>query len=214
MSARAADSKFYRIDHGRQPTRHTIEAMTEVFRFCPRCGKPLADRLGRSGAVRRACLDAACGFVQRRNPTPAVGALVELDGDIILARNASWPPEWFALITGYLEANEDPRTAVAREVKEELGLDTVSLSPIGNYPFEQKNEVMLCYHVVASGEVLLGDELREYRRYKPHELRPWPRATGLAVADWMAARGLPFEYRDFPGAAAMLRSIERKEGAS
>jgi NADH pyrophosphatase NudC (nudix superfamily) len=186
--------------------------MMEVFRFCPRCGKPLADRPGRSGAVRRACLDPACGFVHRRNPTPAVGALVELEGDIILARNAQWPPEWFALISGYLEPNEDPRAAVAREVKEELGLDTMSATPIGNYPFQQKNEVMLCYHVVARGEVRLGAELVEYRRYKPHELRPWPRATGLAVADWMTARGLPFEYRDFPGAAAMLRRLERTEG--
>ncbi len=187
--------------------------MTEVFRFCPRCGTPLVDRPGRAGAVRRACGDAACGFVQRRNPTPAVGALVELDGDIILARNARWPPEWFALIAGYLEAEEDPREAVAREVKEELGLDTIAMTPIGNYPFPQKNEVMLCYHVVARGEVHLGAELLEYRRFKPHELRPWPRATGLAVADWLTARGLPVEYRDFPGAADMLRGIGRKTGA-
>ncbi len=47
------------------------------------------DAGGRSG--RRVCSAAACGFVQRTNPTPAVGALVELDGEIILARNALWP---------------------------------------------------------------------------------------------------------------------------
>jgi NADH pyrophosphatase NudC (nudix superfamily) len=166
------------------------------------------------GAVRRVCADPGCGFVQRRNPTPAVGALVELDGDIILARNARWPAEWFALITGYLEANEDPREAVAREVKEELDLETIAVTPIGNYPFQQKNEVMLCYHAVTRGEVRLGPELVEYRRYKPHELRPWPRATGLAVADWMIARGLPVEYRDFPGAAAMLKSLGSGAGSA
>jgi NAD+ diphosphatase len=152
------------------------------------------------------CPDAACGFVQRTNPTPDVGALVELDGDIILARNALWPEGWFALITGYLEAGEEPMAAVAREVKEELNLDTVSVHPIGNYIFERKNEVMLCYHVVATGDVALGAELCDYRRYKPHELKPWPRATGFAVADWMKARGLPFEFADFPGAADYLRT--------
>jgi NAD+ diphosphatase len=156
--------------------------------------------------TRRMCPDAACGFVQRTNPTPAVGALVELDGDIILARNALWPEGWFALITGYLEAEEEPMAAVAREVKEELNLDTVSVHPIGNYIFERKNEVMLCYHVVATGDVTLGAELCDYRRYKPHELKPWPRATGFAVADWMKARGLPFEFADFPGAADYLRT--------
>lgn len=159
--------------------------------------------------IRRVCPDASCGFVQRTNPTPAVGALVEHDGDIILARNAAWPDGWFALITGYLEAHEDPKAAVAREVKEELGLDVTSIVPIGNYIFERKNEVMLCYHVVAAGEVRLSGELSEYRRYKPHELRPWPRATGLAVADWMTARGLPFEYVDFPGATEWLAKAER-----
>jgi NADH pyrophosphatase NudC (nudix superfamily) len=165
----------------------------------------MTDRVGPEGAPpRRVCSDPACRFVQRRNPTPAVGALVEHEGTIVLARNKGWPEGWFALVTGYLEAGEDPKAAVAREVKEELDLDVVSMSPIGNYIFERKNEVMLCYHVVTSGRVTLGAELVEYRRYQPHELKPWPRATGIAVADWMTARGLSFEYEDFPGAAAWL----------
>lgn len=150
-------------------------------------------------SLRRICSQASCGYVQRTNPTPAIGALVEHDGEIILARNARWPQGWFALITGYLEAEEDPATGVKREVKEELNLDVVEIHPIGNYIFEQKNEVMLCYHVVATGDVTLSAELSEYRRYKPHELKPWPRATGFAVAEWMKARGLPFEFVPFPG---------------
>jgi NADH pyrophosphatase NudC (nudix superfamily) len=183
--------------------------MIEAFKFCPRCAQPMIDRAPAAAApglrfARRVCSDPACGFVQRRNPTPAVGALVEHEGDIILARNALWPEGWFALITGYLEACEDPKAAIEREVKEELNLDAITTVPIGNYIFERKNEVMLCYHVVAKGEVKLGAELVDYRRYKPHELRPWPRATGFAVADWMTARGLPFEFVDFPGAATIV----------
>ena len=154
--------------------------------------------------MRRACPDESCGFVQRRNPTPAVGALVEHDGDILLARNVGWPEGWFALITGYLEPEEAPLAAVEREVKEELNLDVISMAPIGNYIFERKNEIMLCYHAIATGDVRLGSELAEYRRYKPHELKPWPRATGFAVADWMRARGLAFEFEDFPGAGVWL----------
>jgi NAD+ diphosphatase len=176
--------------------------VTELFSFCPRCGAAMVERAAAEGRpARRACSVAGCGFVQRRNPTPAVGALVEHEGDIILARNAKWPEGWFALITGYLEAEEDPAAALRREVREELNLEVVSIQPIGNYIFQDKNEVMLCYHVVASGEVSLGPELAEYRRCRPDELKPWPRATGLAVADWMRARGLAVEFQDFPGAA-------------
>ncbi len=182
--------------------------MNEPFAYCPRCGRPMIDRTRQGRATRRECAEPSCGFVQRTNPVPCVGALVEHEGEMILARNVGWPDGWFALIAGYLESREDPRTAVRREVKEELDLDVVEVHPIGNYIFERKNEVMLCYHAVATGTIRLGAELSEYRRYQPHELRPWPRASGLAVADWMTARGLPFEFEDFPGAASWLEKAD------
>jgi NADH pyrophosphatase NudC (nudix superfamily) len=173
----------------------------ETFNFCPRCARPLAERPIAEGdgaaGLRRACLE-ECGFVQWGNPVPCVGALVEHEGEIILARNRAWPEGVFALVTGYLEALEDPKSGVAREVKEELGLEVVESHLIGNYIFERKNEVMLCYHAVAKGAVALGPELAEYRRVKPEKLRPWKRATGLAVADFMRARGLPFEWIERP----------------
>ncbi len=181
----------------------------EVFAFCPRCARPLAEREiaddGGGTVLRRACADEACGFVQWGNPVPAVGALVEHEGEIILARNRAWPEGWFALVTGYLEAREDPKAAVVREVKEELGLEVVEAHLIGNYVFERKNEVMLCYHAVATGRVSLGEELVEYRRYAPADLKPWPRATGFAVADWMRSRGLAVEFVDFAATAAPRR---------
>jgi NAD+ diphosphatase len=177
----------------------------ESFSYCPRCAKPLGDRaiadIDGVVAPRRAC-DVACGYIQWRNPVPVVGALVEHEGEIILARNAGWPAGFFALVTGYLEMNEDPRRAVAREVKEELGLDVAQSHLIGNYIFERKNEVVMCYHALATGMVSLGAELAEYRRIKPAELRPWRRATGLAVADWMRSRGLDFEWDERPALRA------------
>jgi NADH pyrophosphatase NudC (nudix superfamily) len=173
----------------------------EVYAYCPRCGQALADRpitdVEGATTTRRACTP-TCGFVHWNNPVPVVGALVEHEGDIILARNVAWPEKFFALVTGYLEAGEDPRAGLAREVKEETGLDAQEMQLIGNYTFEAKNEVVMCYHVLATGQIALGKELAEYRRFKPHELRPWRRGTGLAVADWMRARGLAFEWLERP----------------
>lgn len=169
----------------------------EAFRFCPRCGKPLHERpitdIEGVTSPRLAC-DDACGFVQWRNPVPVVGALVEHEGEIVLARNAGWPTGFFALVTGFLEMNEDPRGAVVREVKEELGLDVAETHLIGNYIFDRKNEIVMCYHAIATGSIILGKELAEYRRVQPAKLRPWRRATGLAVADWMTARGFAFDW--------------------
>ena len=157
------------------------------FRYCPRCGTALvAGEAG--GAGRWLCPSAACGFVHWDNPVPVVAALVEFEGRILLARNAAWPEKTFGLVTGFLERDEAPEAAVAREVAEELGLATVSTRLIGLYPFVQMNQLIVAYHVVASGRIVLNEELAEVRLFSPDRLKPWDFGTGLAVRDWLAAR--------------------------
>jgi len=140
----------------------------------------------------------ACGWVHWDNPTPVVAALIEYRGKVLLARNRAWPEKMFALVTGFLERDETTLQAVAREVAEETALTTLSATLIGVYEFARKNELIIAYHVQAEGEVQLGEELVDYRLIEPARLRPWPLGTGLAMADWMRARGLPVEFLPFP----------------
>lgn len=175
--------------------------MTE-YRFCPRCATPLVERADpeHEGArVRQSCPDETCGYVHWNNPLPVVAAIVEYDGKILLARNAAWPEAMFALITGFLENGETPEQGIAREVQEETSLVADSVELVGVYEFIRKNELIIAYHVRASSEIALSPELLEYRLIDPPKLRPWPVATGLALADWMRARGLPFEFVERPG---------------
>jgi ADP-ribose pyrophosphatase YjhB (NUDIX family) len=104
----------------------------------------------------------------------------------------------FALVTGFLERDETPMQAVEREVAEETALRTQAATLIGVYEFARKNEVIMAYHVAAEGEIRLGEELVDYRLIEPAKLRPWPLGTGLAMADWMRARGLPVEFLPLP----------------
>lgn len=129
-----------------------------------------------------------------------VAALVEVEGRILLARNAAWPEKAFALITGFMERGETPEQGVARELKEETNLDATDITLIGVYEFIRKNELILAYHVKASGNIQLSEELVEYRLIAPEKLRPWRTSTGYAMADWMRTRGLPFEFMEWPGA--------------
>jgi NADH pyrophosphatase NudC (nudix superfamily) len=157
------------------------------FSYCPRCGRTLvAGEAG--GSERRLCPDTACGYVHWDNPVPVVAALVELDGRIVLARNVAWPEKSFGLVTGFLERDEAPESAVAREVAEELGLATISTDLIGLYPFPRMNQLIIAYHVVASGDIVLNEELAEVRLFAPDRVKPWEFGTGLAVRDWLAAR--------------------------
>lgn len=176
------------------------------YRFCPRCATELqVAHFG--GRDRQSC--PACGFVHWNNPAPVVAALLQVGDEILLARNAAWPPKTFALITGFLEAGEAPEHGIAREVKEETNLDAQRVDLIGVYDFQRKNELIIAYHVVATGEIALSEELVEYRMVAPADLRPWRAGTGLAMADWMRARGLPFEFMEFPG-----RPRRRDDGAA
>lgn len=159
-------------------------------RFCPMCTKALAARR-MEGRERLACPDAACGWVFWDNPVPVVAAVLEHEGDIILARNALWPEGKFGLITGFLERGESPKEGAVREVREETGLDGEVVALIGTYPFPLKNQVVIAFHVVGRGEVALNEELVEYRRIPPERLQPWPSATGDAVRDWLARRMRP-----------------------
>lgn len=103
------------------------------------------------------------------------------------------------MITGFLEQGETPEAGIAREVLEETSLYVRETELVGVYDFIRKNELIIAYHVKAEGEISLSPELLEYRLVEPARLRPWRAATGLALADWMRRRALPFEFVEKPG---------------
>ncbi len=159
------------------------------FKYCPRCATPLTTYED-GGRPRRACPAQGCGWIFYGNPLPVVAALVEHQGAVLLVRNRGWPEGWYGLVAGFLESGETPEEAVLREVKEELGLDGEIVSFIGVYPFIERNEVILAWHVRGRGAVEKGDELADYKAVPPEKLVAWPFGTGLAVAAWLERRSM------------------------
>lgn len=176
---------------------HTIDG-AHAFRFCPVCAASLTREMH---GDRERTMCPTGHWTHWDNPLPVVAALVEVEGRILLARNAAWPEKMFALITGFLERGETPEQGVARELKEETNLDADEVSLIGVYEFIRKNELIIAYHVKASGEIRLSEELVDFRLVAPEKLRPWPAGTGYAMADWMRARNLHVEFMDLPAPA-------------
>ncbi len=156
--------------------------------FCPKCATQLVTRLV-AGRERLAC--PSCDYVFWDNPIPVVAAIVEIDGKVALTRAKGWPERWRGLLAGFLERGEAPEAGVLREVREELGLDGRVAAFVGVYGFPEMNQLIVAYHVLAAGEVTLGEELESVKLVSPEDIRPWSLGTGTALRDWLRARGLP-----------------------
>ena len=172
--------------------------MTPEFKYCPQCATPLAMVVQLEDGGEKARLRCpACTYTQWNNPTPVLAAVVELNGQILLARNAAWSGRMFALITGFMEAGETPQGGIAREIKEETNLDAAALTLIGVYDFQRMNQIIIAYHAVCSGDVKLSPELAEYKLYDPADVLCWPAGTGYAMADWLTSRGHTPQFVDW-----------------
>lgn len=168
-----------------------------AFRFCPVCAAELVlAGQQEDGGWKERLRCASCGFTHWNNPTPVLAAIVELDGKVLLARNAAWQQRIFALITGFMEAGETPEEGIRREIAEETGLRVDALELVGVHDFQRMNQVIITYHARAHGEVRLSPELAEYRLFEPAQIRCWRAGTGLALADWLHRRGFEPQFME------------------
>ena len=164
--------------------------MTHAFKFCPQCATPLAFiTRAEDGGDKMRLRCPACDYTHWNNTVPVLAAVIEYDGQILLARNAAWPGKMYALITGFMEAGETPQEGIAREIAEETNLTTDALDLIGVYDFQRMNQIIIAYHALCHGDVRLSPELVDYRLYAPQSVKCWPAGTGYALADWLKSRG-------------------------
>ncbi|MCG7321455.1 MULTISPECIES: NAD(+) diphosphatase [Arsenicicoccus] len=165
-----------------------------AHRFCSRCGLPTA--VNSSGWVRR-CPE---GHESYPVTSPAViMAVVDRQDRLLLARNASWPEGRLSVLAGFVEPGESLEVAVAREVKEEVGLEVEAVEYAGNQPWPFPASLMLAFTARArDGQLRFADdEIAEARWYSRDELRADIRAgavlsggTPISVAYHLVERWL------------------------
>jgi NADH pyrophosphatase NudC (nudix superfamily) len=173
------------------------------WKFCPQCATALQPlTLVEDGGAKERLRCPACGWTHWNNPTPVLAAVVQYRDQVLLARNAAWPPKMYALITGFMEAGETPQEGIAREVKEETNLDATAVNLIGVYDFQRMNQLIIAYHVPAEGEVKLSPELVDWRLYDYGAIKCWPAGTGYALADWLRTKGYEPEFVEWSKRAA------------
>jgi len=139
--------------------------------YCPRCGRP-TERIENEWGKR--C--AQCHYEHYPHLHPATIVLVR-DGDrVLLTRKAEWAAGRYALIAGFVDNGESLEGCVAREIKEEAGVDVKNIRYVGsqNWPFP--SQMMIGFVAsYAGGEVVIDrDELEDARWFPCDALPPLP----------------------------------------
>ena len=148
-----------------------------THRFCGSCGTPTEVRAGERA---REC--PACGLLAYPRLAPAVIMLVR-DGDrLLLGRHAGLAPGMYSTLAGFVEPGESLEEAVAREVREETGVEVRNVRYFGSQPWPFPHSLMIGFTAEYAGGELVVDraELEDAAWFEPDALPTVPPRLSIA----------------------------------
>ncbi len=154
-------------------------------RYCSACGQ----RMAQATAISKRC--PGCGKEDYPHISAAVLVLVRKGDKLLLVHARNFKGCFHSLVAGFLETGETLEECVAREVKEETGLDVKNITYWGSQPWPYPSGLMVGFVAdYAGGEIRLQDEeLSAGAFYTKDELPELPRRLSLArkMIDWWLA---------------------------
>jgi NAD+ diphosphatase len=164
-------------------------------RYCGLCGS--ATRSEEAGHMRR-CTNALCNTMHFPRTDPAVIMLVTNGDRALMGRSKNFVPGMYSTLAGFVEPGESLEMAVAREVREETGIEVGPVHYHSSQPWPFPANIMLGFHAEALTTEITVDygELEDARWYE----RGWllshvdddsfrlPRLDSIArrlIEDWL-----------------------------
>ena len=131
-----------------------------THRFCGRCGSK--NHLVEAGHSRL-CENERCKHPTFPRTDPAVIMVVTktfADGieRCLLGRQAVWPTGMYSSLAGFVDPGETLEQAVAREVKEEAGIDVDDVTYVASQPWPFPSSIMLGFFAKATSEQINVDK--------------------------------------------------------
>lgn len=164
---------------------HTCDWLT-TSRFCGRCGSATA----RAPAERcMAC--PRCGLHLYPRIAPAIITLVRKGDLALLASNAKFPGVFYSTLAGFADLGETLEETLAREVKEEVGVDVTNVRYFGSQPWPFPHSLMIAFTAEwASGDIVVDpSELSDAKWFAADALPPIPPPISIArrlIDAWVA----------------------------
>jgi ADP-ribose pyrophosphatase YjhB (NUDIX family) len=170
-----------------------------AYRFCPRCGGALEQRLLKATEPER-LVCTVCAYVFYIDPKVAVGTIIKTASTgIVLVRRAIDPGygKW-VFPGGYVDRGETLAAAALREAREECGLEIRLDGLVNIYSYPGRAPIIVVYAATAIGGALCGDdECLETAEFDSTSI-PWDdlafRSTGDGLRDYLAGLLHPVHY--------------------
>jgi NAD+ diphosphatase len=139
-------------------------------RFCGICGH--ATLPTRGGHVLR-CTHPQTPHDFFPRIDPAIIVLVSAGEQALLGRQATWPPGRYSTIAGFAEPGESLEDTVAREVREETGVEVDEVRYQSSQPWPFPASLMLGFRATAGTqrEIIRGSELEDVQWFSRADLR-------------------------------------------
>lgn len=105
----------------------------------------------------------SCRIINYPRIAPCVIVLVTRGEELLLARNANFPQPMYSTLAGFIEAGETAEATLAREVREEVGVEITNLRYFRSQSWPFPNQLMLGFFAdYASGEIVCdGSEIAD-----------------------------------------------------
>ncbi|EID0062806.1 NAD(+) diphosphatase [Vibrio vulnificus] len=142
--------------------------MTQTMRFCPQCGG--RNHLNHNQLAMQC---GECRTLHYPRIFPCIIVAVRKQQRILLAQHPRHRNGMYTVIAGFVEVGETLEQCVAREVKEETGIEVTNIRYFGSQPWAFPSSMMMAF---------LAD-------YHAGELKP--DYSELADAKWFASDNLP-----------------------
>ncbi|MBN7797683.1 NAD(+) diphosphatase [Parahaliea mediterranea] len=145
--------------------------------FCGRCGRPMEADLG-----ERAMRCPPCGTINYPRISPCIIVLVTRGEELLLARNANFPRPMYSTLAGFIEAGETAEETLAREVREEVGVEVRNIRYFGSQSWPFPNQLMLGYFADYAGGDIVCDpvEIADARWFHYRDLPQVPPPSSVA----------------------------------
>jgi len=151
-----------------------------THRFCGKCGNETED-----ATPERARCCPACGHLAFPRLSPAVIVLVRRGEEMLLARGQAFATPLYSALAGFVDPGESLEEAVAREIREEVGIEVTGIRYFGSQSWPFPHSLMIGFTADYAGGEITVDEAE------------------IVDAGWFTAESLP----ELPGKLSIARAL-------